>query len=130
MEYITELPISPGDMFDKLQKDKSGSVLLHYGVVKMHVEDQVTSGIQFDKIGDAESEIAALAAEICNKWGLNDILLVRRVGTLKVGDIISLVAVSSARSKDAFEACRYGVEHLKKMVSLKKRELFLNQDTT
>jgi len=42
MEYITELPISPGDMFDKIQKDKSGSVLFHYAVVRMHTEEKVT----------------------------------------------------------------------------------------
>ena len=127
MEYTTELPISPEDMFNKMQKGKSGSVLFHYAVVRMHTEDKVTTGIHFERSGDAESEIAAIAAEIRNQWDLDDILLVRRVGTLKVGDIISLVAVSSPRSKDAFEACQYGVERLKKMTSLKKRELFLTE---
>jgi molybdopterin synthase catalytic subunit len=127
MEYITELPISPEDMFNKIQKGKSGSVLFHYAVVRMHTEDKVTAGIHFERSGDAESELAAIAAEIRNQWDLDDILLVRRVGTLKVGDIISLVAVSSPRSKDAFEACQYGVERLKKMTSLKKRELFLTE---
>ncbi|MCX5908738.1 MAG: molybdenum cofactor biosynthesis protein MoaE [Deltaproteobacteria bacterium] len=53
-----------------------------------------------------------------------DVLLVRRIGPLKVGDVISLVAVSSPTSNDAFEACHYGLEKLRKMVSINKTEMF------
>ena len=128
MQYITELPILPEDMFEKIQKGKSGSVLFHYAVVRMVAGDNVTTSIHFEKMGDTESELAAVATEIRNQWNIDDILLVRRIGTLQVGDIISLVAVSCPRSKDAFKACQYGVERLKKMATLKKREVFLNQD--
>jgi molybdopterin synthase catalytic subunit len=54
--------------------------------------------------------------------------LVRRIGILDIGDIISLIAVSSPVSNDAFEACRYGLEKFKKMSSLKKTERFLGKE--
>jgi molybdopterin synthase catalytic subunit len=40
-----------------------------------------------------------------------------------VGEIISLVAVSSPSSEDAFAACRFGIGRLKKMGSIAKREV-------
>ena len=55
-------------------------------------------------------------------------LLVRRIGILDIGDIISLIAVSSPVSNDALEACRYGLEKFKKMSSLKKTERFLGKE--
>ena len=71
-----------------------------------------------------EAELAEISADIKGRWNVDDILLVRRIGTLKIGEAISLVAVSSAASNDAFEACRYGLERLKKMTSIRKAELF------
>ena len=58
------------------------------------------------------------------KWQIEDLLLIRRVGLLGIGDIISLVAVSSPNSEDAFAACRLGIRRLKKMVSIVKKELY------
>ena len=56
--------------------------------------------------------------------------MVRRLGILDVGDIISLIAVSSPDSNDAFEACRYGLGKFKKMTTLKKTERFLGKERT
>ncbi|MGA2781349.1 MAG: molybdenum cofactor biosynthesis protein MoaE [Smithella sp.] len=52
--------------------------------------------------------------------------LVRRIGLLQVSDRISLVAVSSSASSDAFEACQYGLSRIRKMSIIKKTELFLD----
>jgi molybdopterin synthase catalytic subunit len=96
-------------------------------VVKSQAGDKASSGILFERAGDMEAELTGIAADVRGRWNVDDVLLVRRIGTLKVGDVISLVAVSSPASNDAFEACRFGLERLKKMVSLKKTELFRDQ---
>ena len=123
MEMVTEAPLDPGKLFGKIRKDGSGSVLFHYAVVKSQAGDKASSGIRFERGGDVEAELASIAADIRGRWTIDDVLLVRRIGTLKIGDVISLVAVSSPASNDAFEACRFGLERLKKMISLKKTEL-------
>ncbi|MCX5826274.1 MAG: molybdenum cofactor biosynthesis protein MoaE [Deltaproteobacteria bacterium] len=123
MEMVTEAPLDPGTLFEKIRKNGSGSVLFHYAVVKSQTGDKASSGILFEQDGDVEAELAGIAADVRGRWNVDDVLLVRRIGTLKVGDVISLVAVSSPASHDAFEACRFGLERLKKMASLKKTEL-------
>lgn len=124
MEMVTEAPLDPGKLFEKIRKTGSGSVLFHYAVVKGEAGDRASSGIRFERNGDIEAELAGIAADVRGRWNVDDILLIRRIGTLKIGDVISLVAVSSPTSNDAFEACRFGLERLKKMVNLKKTELF------
>jgi molybdopterin synthase catalytic subunit len=93
-------------------------------VVKSQAGDKESSGIRFERGGDVEAELAGIAADVRGRGNVDDVLLVRRIGTVKVGDVISLVAVSSPASNDAFEACCFMLERLKKMVSLKKTELF------
>ena len=130
MELVTNKPIDPGTMYEKIRKSGAGSVLLHYAVVKSQTGDRVSAGIHFEKAGDIEGELRALAEDIKQRWKIEGVLLVRRLGILDVGDIISLIAVSSPDSNDAFEACRYGLGKFKRMTTLKKTERFLGKDRT
>ncbi len=70
-----------------------------------------------------EAELAAITAAVKERWNVDGVLPIRRVDMLKIGDVISLVAVSAPASNDAFEACRFGLERIKKMGTLRKTEL-------
>jgi molybdopterin synthase catalytic subunit len=130
MEIVTNKPVDPGAMFERIRRSEAGSVLLHYAVVKSQTGGRVSAGIHFEKAGDIEGELSEIAADIKQRWNIEDVLLVRRIGTLEVGDIISLIAVSSLVSTDAFDACRHGLGRLKKMSTLKKTERFLGKERT
>jgi molybdopterin synthase catalytic subunit len=130
MEIVTNKPVDPGTMFERIRKSEAGSVLLHYAVVKSQTGDRESAGIHFEKSGNMEGELSEISADIKQRWNIEDVLLVRRIGTLGVGDIISLIAVSSPASTDAFYACRHGLERLKKMSTLKKTERFIGKDRT
>lgn len=125
MEIISEKPIDPAAMYDLVAKNGSGSVVFHYAVVKkQQSEEKSTSAIDYQTAGDTVAELKAIVAELKEKWKLEDVLLVRRIGTLRVGDIISLVAASSPNSEDAFASCRHGISRLRKMTSIKKNEIY------
>jgi molybdopterin synthase catalytic subunit len=126
MGIVTESPLDPGRLFEKLRKQDAGSVIFHYAIVKRQTGEKQSSGIRFERSGDLESELSEIEADIKNRWNINDVLLVRRIGLLQVGDLISLVAVSSSASNDAFEASQYGLARIRKMLSLKKTELYLD----
>lgn len=124
MNIVTEKPLDTGCLFEMLRKQNSGSVIFHWAAVKSQAGEKKSSGIRFERNGDMEAELSEIEDDIRNRWQIDDVLLARRIGLLKVGDLISLVAVSSLTSNDAFEACRYGLARIRKMVSLKKTELF------
>ncbi len=123
MILITENPIDSKTTYESIQKKTVGSVLLHYAVVRERTGNHVTKQIEFQRNGDIESEMYSISDSLFEKWALEDVLIIRRLGTLQVGDIISLVSVSSPNSKDAFEACHFGIESLKKMKFIRKTEI-------
>jgi molybdopterin synthase catalytic subunit len=124
MVLITTDPIDTRGAYDLISKRTSGSVLLHYAVVKAQEGKKgVTCHIEYNLAGDAEQELRMIAGEIADSWTIEDILLIRRIGILGVGEIISLVAVSSPASEDAFAACKSGIGCLKKMSSIVKNEI-------
>ena len=123
---VTNKPIDPLEAYGRISKNRAGSVVFHYAVVKdlKKGDGGVTTCIEYQAATGAEVELAAIAAELQEKWKIEDLLLIRRVGCLGVGDIISLVAVNSPNSEDAFAACKEGINRLKKMTTFKKQEIF------
>ena len=93
-----------GSMRDFNQGDAVESMYLeHYpGMTEAHLESQVSSALE--------------------RWQLNDVLIVHRVGQVWPGDAIVLVAVWSAHRAHAFEACRQLMENLKSAAPLWKKE--------
>ena len=62
--------------------------------------------------------------ELEPRWNLEDVLLIRRTDCLDVGEIISLAAVSSSSSEDAYEACKSGISRMKEMSAITRIEKF------
>jgi molybdopterin synthase catalytic subunit len=71
----------------------------------------------------AEAECARIVAEAEARWPCA-IALEHRIGTLQVGDAAVAIAAASAHRDEAFAACRYVIEELKRRVPIWKREYF------
>jgi molybdopterin synthase catalytic subunit len=73
----------------------------------------------------ATARMAQIAREIWRKWPtVKGIAIVQRIGRLDVGDVTTFVACASGhRDQGAFEAARYGIDRLKEIVPVWKREV-------
>jgi molybdopterin synthase catalytic subunit len=69
-----------------------------------------------------ETEIARLVAEAGNRWPLTGVTVIHRVGTLKPGERIVLVAVASQHRHAAFAACEFLMDYLKTHAPFWKEE--------
>jgi molybdopterin synthase catalytic subunit len=72
---------------------------------------------------EAERELSDIASKIQTQWEIEDIALCRRAGRLNFGEVILVAAVAAPRHKEAFEACQFAVERMKRMASITKKEL-------
>jgi molybdopterin synthase catalytic subunit len=127
MEIVTNNPIRPDDVYRLINSDNAGSVVFHFAVVRGTTDDKTTSIIEFQPArdnNDIKEELHQISDEIRKKWKVDDVLIIRAIGKLAVGDVMSLVAVSSPRSMAAFEASHYGVDRLKEMKTILKQETF------
>jgi molybdopterin synthase catalytic subunit len=124
MVMLTAEPIDPRGSYDLIARKSAGSVLFHYAVVKAQEGSEgVTCHIVYGVDGDAEEELRTIAADLAAAWNIEDLLLIRRIGRVGIGEIISLVAVSSPASEDAFAACKSGIGRLKKMRCIVRNEV-------
>lgn len=127
MEIVSSNPIRPDDVYRLIDSGTAGSVVFHFAVVRGTTGDKTTSIIEFQPAtdnNDIKNELHQISDEIRNKWKVDDVLIIRAIGKLAVGDVMSLVAVSSPRSIAAFEASHYGVDRLKEMKTILKQETF------
>jgi molybdopterin synthase catalytic subunit len=125
MVCFSSEPIDPKQVYDLIGKDAAGSVLFHFAVAKaMGANHGITTHITYQPNGDVERNLEDIAAEMREKWNLADVLLLRRQGSVAVGEIISLVAVSSPNSEAAFAACRHGLACMKRMPTINKTEIY------
>ncbi len=73
----------------------------------------------------ALERMGQIAREIWAAWPrVKGVAIVQRIGTLTVGDATTLVACAAGhRDEGAFEAARYGIDRLKEIVPVWKKEI-------
>ena len=76
--------------------------------------------------GFTQKEIERLAAEVATRQGTLDLMVVHRVGRIRPGEPIVLVAALHAHRSQAFEAVRILMDYLKTDAPLWKKETNLD----
>jgi|WetSurSiteA1Bulk_404760.scaffolds.fasta_scaffold02339_5 molybdopterin synthase catalytic subunit len=128
MIEITDYPINFNTVFDRLKKGNSGSIVIHYAVVRSTESGKKTNSIRFVLEGDAEGEMRELERSLRVKWPVEDVLLIRRIGKLTIGEVIAVVAASAEHRESAFELCQEAVNRFKKMKTFTKKEIFEKEE--
>ncbi len=63
--------------------------------------------------GMTEKALADIETEARDRWVLDDVLIVHRIGRMDVGEDIVLVICCSEHRDNAFDACRFLMDYLK-----------------
>ena len=70
--------------------------------------------------------MAQLEDEARIRWPLHRVAIVHRLGVVDPAEASVVVAVSSAHRKEAFEACRFLIDRLKRDTPIWKKERFVD----
>lgn len=117
---IQSEPFDLAREIDDLSRDGAGAIATFTGHVR--AEDGLTSLILEHYHGMTEREIARHVEEAGRRWPLLGVTIVHRVGELKPGERIVLVAVAAGHRGDAFAACEFLMDHLKHTATFWKQE--------
>jgi molybdopterin synthase catalytic subunit len=63
-----------------------------------------------------------IGAQMREKFSIRRYAMVHRLGRLEIGETSVLIAVCSAHRAGAFDACRFGIDTLKRNVPIWKKE--------
>jgi molybdopterin synthase catalytic subunit len=120
---VTSDPLDPAEAVAAVADDGAGGTCVFLGTVRDHSEAGAVTGLTYEAWEElALARLAELGEELLSRWPLRRAVLWHRSGELGVGEISVIVACSAAHRAEAFEACRYGIERLKRDVPIWKRE--------
>lgn len=124
MARIVRDPIDPGLWYQQLVSEDCGAVVLFVGTVRNENEGFRVSGVDYEGYEPlAQKRLQAIEHEIRKKWQVRKVILVHRLGALKLGEASVVVGVSAPHRDEAFAAAEYGIRRIKEAVPIWKREL-------
>jgi molybdopterin synthase catalytic subunit len=117
--------IDAASMVDAVKQGEDGAVVVFDGIVRNNTRGRRTLFLMYEAYEEmALRQMQSLAEQAIGLHGVRQVLLVHRLGRLEVGETSVLIAVSSAHRAQAFEACRWLIDTLKKTVPVWKKEHF------
>lgn len=123
-------PINHDEIIAAITTARTGAVCLFTGMVRGHTERDGhlphTQSLEYEAYQPmALAKMKQVAAEIRDQWErVEGIAIVQRIGKLHVGENTVLIACSSPHRDDGcFEAARYGIDRLKEIVPVWKKEI-------
>ncbi len=121
---ITEKEIVPSKVLSEVMDVAAGGVALFLGTVRDHSEAGKVVELDYQSYVDmAERNLREIEKEVLRKWPVKKIKIVHRIGRLRLGEVSVAVALSTPHRAEAFEACRYAIERIKRDVPIWKREM-------
>ena len=122
-----ELTLSP-DPIDEaaLAKARSitdgmGAVVTFAGVVRDREGEAAITGIDYESFDDmARRQFELIFAEIEQRWPIESVRLTHRTGIVKVNEPSLWVEVVAAHRAEAFYACQFLIDQMKKRVPIWK----------
>lgn len=113
----------------KITTQSTGAACLFTGMVRgvtSRDDPHETEYLEYEAYIDmAREKINQVAEEIWERWpAVEGIAIVQRIGRLKAGTPTVIIACSAGhRDSGVFEASRYGIDRLKQIVPIWKKEI-------
>jgi molybdopterin synthase catalytic subunit len=127
---ITEDELDLNDLLDKITLPSTGAAAIFTGMVRGESSraglPSQTEYLEYEAyIPMAEAKMQQVADEIRARWGvIEGIAIVQRIGRLYPRTPTVLIACTAAhRDTGVFEAARYGIDRLKQIVPIWKKEI-------
>ena len=125
-----ELTLSPNPIDEAaLTKARSitdgmGAVVTFAGVVRDREGEAAITGIDYESFDDmARRQFELIFAEIEQRWPIESVRLAHRTGIVKVNEPSLWVEVVAAHRAEAFYACQFLIDQMKKRVPIWKKPI-------
>ncbi len=110
---------------ERLKKSSSsiGGIVTFVGTTRDCSGHRKVSKLEFEHYpGMAEKKLTEIRESAIREHGAIDLTIIHRVGTIPVGENIVLIAVAAGHRDEAFKACRFCIDELKRITPIWKKE--------
>lgn len=120
---VTAEPLDAAEAVAAVVDPAAGGTCVFLGTVRDHSEAGPVTGLTYEAWEElALARLEELGEELFARWPLRRVALWHRSGELGIGEVSVIVACSAPHRAEAFEACRHGIERLKRDVPIWKKE--------
>jgi molybdopterin converting factor subunit 1 len=122
---LTRNPIVTKAITDRMQRPSDGAVIAFEGVVRDNTKGRTTKFLDYECYETmALKMMAQIGREIAATHAIGHIAMVHRLGRMEIGEASVVIVVSAPHRKPAFDAALEGINRLKKLVPIWKKEHF------
>jgi len=127
MTYVTRQPLSIDQLVARVSSPACGGTCVFLGTVRNGPEEDGVSAIEYSAYEEmVEVEFGRLVADAAARWPDARIAVQHRLGTIPAGDASIGIAAAAPHRAEAFEACRFVIEEVKRRIPVWKKELRLD----
>jgi MoaD family protein len=100
-----------------------GGIVTFLGTTRDISRNKAVERLEFEHYpGMAEKKLAGIRDQVIREHGAIDATIIHRVGNISVGDDIVLIVVAAGHRDEAFRACRFCIDELKRITPIWKKE--------
>jgi molybdopterin synthase catalytic subunit len=115
--------IEVAELVARLKAPEDGAVVVFEGITRNHSKGRRTLYLDYEAYEPmALAKLGELGREMRAQFPVDRIALVHRLGRIDIGETSVFIGISSAHRSAAFEACRFGIDTLKRTVPIWKKE--------
>ncbi len=130
MFYLSQNSLEHLNLKQDMLSDEAGGFACFEGWVRNHNEGKKVIALEYEAFDQlCQTEAQKIFNEVRQKFDILKMKCVHRIGRLNIGEMAVWVGVSAPHRDDAFKACRYIIDEIKKRLPIWKKEYYENGDS-
>ena len=124
---LTRRPIDTRALVERIVAGEDGAVVNFEGIVRNNSKGRKTLYLDYECYEPmAIKTLAEIGREIAATYAIGRIAMVHRLGRMEIGETSVAVIVTAPHRKPAFDAALEGINRLKRLVPIWKKEHFVD----
>lgn len=125
MFQIVTQPIDAAAVTAAVGDAGSGAIVTFIGTTRDHNDGRRVTQLEYEAYPEmAEAELRKIGATAQQRWPIDRVAIVHRIGIVPIGEASVVIAVSAGHRSAAFAACHFAIDRLKEVVPIWKKEHF------
>ncbi|HEX6234515.1 MAG TPA: molybdenum cofactor biosynthesis protein MoaE [Jiangellaceae bacterium] len=121
---IRNEPLSVDEVLGAVADPRAGGTTFFVGTVREQDHGRGVITLDYEAHPSVESVLRDVATQVAKDFPICAVAAVHRTGSLEIGELAVVVAVSAPHRGEAFDACRRLIDDLKREVPIWKHQVF------
>jgi molybdopterin converting factor subunit 1 len=121
---LSERPLDVAATIARVSGPGMGGIVTFLGAVRDEARGRAIHHLEYESYPEmAEREMQKISDEAAERWPGVKVAIAHRAGHLEVGELAVVIAAAAPHRAEAFEACRFAIDTLKRTVPIWKKEV-------